>query len=228
MPAGVVQRQVDEAMLPAAARPTMASNPGGSGDAAVGCGDGALFGQLGGRAQRSAPPNRGTWVSARPTLEPMVPPEPRPPAPVPVCACAGGGTDPGHCTDPLKAPIAPDWTLEGPKAPEPPRAPTVAEQVAKDDLAAATNLFVKAEEAFTTAEKRQAQADRDLRTKGEMSPDYQGGEAAHNLAEQVVRKVTLLDGQMPVMVESKDGKVAHVVFQNGMARTRAGRSMRGA
>ena len=215
VPAGVVQRQVDEAMLPAAARPTMASNPEDPATLLSDAVMGALFGQLGGKGAAIRAPNReALGYRPDPTLEPMVPPEPRPPAPVPLALVPEGAPTPVTAPDPLKAPIAPDWTLEGQKAPEPPRAPTVAEQVAKDDLAAATNQRVKAEEAFTLAEKRQAQADRDLRTKGEMSPDYQGGEAAHNPAEQVVRKVTLLDGQMPVMVESSDGKVAHVVFQN--------------
>ncbi len=238
--AGIVQRQLENAVLPdAAAR--MRVDPTDPASVIADALGGALFGQMGSKAQTFRAPNReALGYRPDPTTAPgatdfaPAPAEPLPidlsaatkavnealfraeggPTPPDVGLVPKGAPTPVSAPDPLRAPTAPDWKLEGDAEPAPPPRPTVADQVAQDDLAAAVRQRIEAEEAFTLANRRQEQADRDLRREGQIDQDYQGDDAAYKAGEPV-RNITLLDGEMPVMVNGRTdtGKV-DVTWQN--------------
>ena len=74
VPAGIVQRQVDEALLPEAARPTMASNPTDPAAVIADLLGGLLFGQMGGKGETFRAPNRRAlgYDAAAPNAEQIV------------------------------------------------------------------------------------------------------------------------------------------------------------
>jgi hypothetical protein len=121
---------------------------------------------------------------------------------------------PTSAPDETLAPRAPDWTLEGDAPPAQPKPMTVAEQVAQDDLAATIRQRKEAEDAFALANRRQEQADRDLRREGAIDQDYQGGDAAYQQGEPT-RTITLFEGQLPIRIEgvSDDGKTTFFTYQ---------------
>jgi hypothetical protein len=76
----------------------------------------------------------------------------------------------------------------------------------------------QAGQAFDIADRRQRQADADLANNGQIDPDYQGGGAAARggAFDAGIRRVTLLDGELPVTLMENDGKKATVAIeQNG-------------
>ena len=89
---------------------------------------------------------------------------------------------------------------------------------AQEALRDHANSFAESKQSFDLADRRQRQADADLANNGQIDPDYQGGGAAARggAFDAGIRRVTLLDGELPVTLMENDGKKATVAIeQNG-------------
>lgn len=89
---------------------------------------------------------------------------------------------------------------------------------AQEALRDHANSFAESKQSFDIADRRQRQADADLANNGQIDPDYQGGGAAARggAFDAGIRRVTLLDGELPVTLMENDGKKATVAIeQNG-------------
>jgi hypothetical protein len=89
---------------------------------------------------------------------------------------------------------------------------------AQEALRDHANSFAESKQSFDIADRRQRQADADLANTGQIDPDYQGGGAAARggAFDAGIRRVTLLDGELPVTLMDSDGKKATVAIdQNG-------------
>jgi hypothetical protein len=89
---------------------------------------------------------------------------------------------------------------------------------AQEALRDHANSFAESKQSFDIADRRQRQADADLANNGQIDPDYQGGGAAARggAFDAGIRRVTLLDGELPVTRMDSDGKKATVAIdQNG-------------
>jgi hypothetical protein len=89
---------------------------------------------------------------------------------------------------------------------------------AQEALRDHANSFAESKQSFDIADRRQRQADADLANNGQIDPDYQGGGAAARggAFDAGIRRVTLLDGELPVTLMDSDGKKATVAIdQNG-------------
>lgn len=205
VPAGVVQRQAENAVLPDSAAKLRADPL----DPAALTGDtmaSALLSMMGARNRPSAPRARADLGYDKPELTTapgaadFVPPEAQTPTLDPQAAIKQvldaiysgdtsaapdglglvprGAPTPVSAPDPMLAPRVPDLTLEGDAAPAQPRPMTVAQQVAKDpELTGAVRQLVEADEAFRLARgtPRQDAGGGQVVPDGQAQPDTRGG-----------------------------------------------------